>query len=239
MKKAISLLLTIVMITALLFGCDAKKTQLSIYFRNAQSNELSEEKRSVKADEKAGAVELAKRICTQREGSVLADQFNNPVNPLAHYQSTAPEMARQMQAMRQKIDIFVCCIGTGGTVSGVGKYIKERYEGAQVIGVEPAASPLISKGYAGAHAIQGIGANFIPKTLDRSVLDGVECVSDNEAYDFTKLLKEQENLLCGISSGAALCAAVRLAKREENAGKNIVTVFPDDGGRYFSTGVFD
>lgn len=186
-----------------------------------------------------GAVELAKRICTQREGSVLADQFNNPVNPLSHYQSTAPEMVEQMQAMRQKVDIFVCCIGTGGTVSGVGKYIKERYEGARVIGVEPAASPLISKGYAGAHAIQGIGANFIPKTLDRSVLDGVECVSDSDAYAFTKLLKEQENLLCGISSGAALCAAVRLAKREENAGKNIVTIFPDDGGRYLSTGVFD
>ena len=121
----------------------------------------------------------------------------------------------------------------------MGKYIKERYEGAQVIGVEPAASPLISKGYAGAHAIQGIGANFIPKTLDRSVLDGVECVSDNEAYAFTKLLKEQENLLCGISSGAALCAAVRLAKREENAGKNIVTILPDGGGRYLSTTLFE
>lgn len=186
-----------------------------------------------------GAVERAKQIVEQTPNAVLADQFNNPVNPMAHYRSTAPEIEKQMTQVGATPHIFVACVGTGGTLSGVGKYLKERYPDIYIVAVEPAASPLLSGGVAGAHKIQGIGANFIPNTLDRTVYDEVVCVSNEEAYDATRTLKRQYDIYAGISSGAAFAAAKRLSLRAENKDKNIVTLFPDEGGRYVSTGVFD
>ena len=186
-----------------------------------------------------GAVERAKQIVEQTPNAVLADQFNNPVNPMAHYRSTAPEIEKQMTQAGATPHIFVACVGTGGTLSGVGKYLKERYPDIYIVAVEPAASPLLSGGVAGAHKIQGIGANFIPNTLDRTVYDEVVCVSNEEAYDATRTLKRQYGIYAGISSGAAFAAAKRLSERAENKDKNIVTLFPDEGGRYVSTGVFD
>lgn len=177
------------------------------------------------------AVEKAEEIVKNTPNSLLADQFNNPVCAKAHYDTTGVEIWEQTQG---NVDIFVACIGTGGTLTGVARYLKEKNPNVKIVGVEPAASPLLTKGIAGAHKIQGIGANFIPTVLDRTVYDEVLTVTDEDAFAFARGLKTDENLSVGISSGAALAAALRLAQRAENKGKNIVTVFPDDGNRYTS-----
>ena len=181
-----------------------------------------------------GAVEKAEEICKNTPNSIVAGQFCNPAGVKAHYEGTAPELYRQMQG---NVDVFVAGVGTGGTLTGVGRYLKEKGN-CQVIAVEPEASPLLSKGKAGAHKLQGIGANFIPEILDRAVYDEVIAVSDDEAYQWARYLSKEEGLFVGISSGAAFAAAIVAAKRKENEGKNLVVIFPDDGGRYLSTDLF-
>ncbi len=182
------------------------------------------------------AVEKAEEIAKNTPNAIIAGQFDNPANPKAHYQTTAPEIYAQLNG---KVDIFVAGVGTGGTLSGVGKYLKEKNPQARIVAVEPSASPLLSKGVAGAHGLQGIGANFIPKTLDREIYDEVLTVTDEEAYAFARKLCNVEGAFAGISSGANVAAAVALGKRAENAGKNIVTVLPDSGDRYLSTSLFE
>lgn len=179
----------------------------------------------------SGAVRRAKEIVKNTPNSVLADQFNNPVCAAVHYETTAAEIFAQTDG---KVDIFVACVGTGGTLTGVGRYLKEKNPHTKVVAVEPAASPLLSKGVAGQHKIQGIGANFVPTVLDRTVYDEVLTVTDNEAFDEAKRLYKEEGLYVGISSGAAAIAAKRLAQDKKNAGKKIVVIFPDEGGRYES-----
>ena len=179
----------------------------------------------------SAAVEKAQALLQTTPNSILADQFNNPVCAEAHYRTTGVEIWTQAQG---KVDIFVAGVGTGGTLTGVGRYLKGKNPSAQVVAVEPASSPMLSKGKAGAHAIQGIGANFIPKVLDRSVYDEVISVEDEDAIAVAKRLQTEEGLSVGISSGAAVVAALALAKREENKGKVIVTILPDEGGRYAS-----
>ncbi|MBQ3019802.1 MAG: cysteine synthase A [Clostridia bacterium] len=179
----------------------------------------------------SGAVEKALEILKNTPNAILADQFNNPVCWTAHYESTGPEIWAQTKG---EIDVFVACVGTGGTLTGVGKYLKEKNPNIRVIAVEPSASPLLSQGYAGAHGIQGIGANFVPKVLDRRVYDDVMTVTDEEAFAMARRIKKEENLSVGISSGAAVAAALKLGKRPENAGKTIVTILPDNGDRYES-----
>lgn len=178
-----------------------------------------------------GAVEKAEELHKTTPNSIIAGQFVNPANPLAHYKGTGPEIYRQVNG---KADIFLACVGTGGTLTGVGKYLKEQNPQIKVFAVEPKNSPLLSKGYFGAHKIQGIGANFIPETLDKSVYDSVLTVDDNDAIATMKRLKEQENLFVGISSGAVVCAAIELLKGDEYAGKTAVVVLPDSGDRYLS-----
>ncbi len=178
-----------------------------------------------------GAVEYANALREKTENSLLADQFNNPVCASVHYQTTGREIWRQTDG---KVDIFVACVGTGGTLTGVGRYLKEQNPAIQVVAVEPASSPLLSGGKAGVHGIQGIGANFIPKVLDRAVYDEVVTVTDEEAFCYAKALQEEEGLFVGISSGAAVAACLKIAARKENAGKKIVTVLPDSGDRYGS-----
>ncbi len=182
-----------------------------------------------------GAVEYAQTLAEHMPNCVYIGQFDNPANAQAHYHSTGREIARQCP----QIDILVCGVGTGGTITGTGRYLKEVNPALRVVAVEPQSSPLLSKGYAGAHGIQGIGANFVPSILDRSIIDEVVCVSDRDAFQWAKTAMEIENAYVGISSGAALCAAVELALRKENAGKNIVVIFPDGGGRYLTSGLFD
>lgn len=183
-----------------------------------------------------GAVERAQEIVKNTLNSVLADQFNNPACVTAHYQTTGPEIWAQTDG---KTDIFVAAVGTGGTLTGIGKFLKEKNSNIRVVAVEPQKSPLLSQGKAAAHGIQGIGANFVPAVLDRNIYDEVLTVTDEEAFAIAKLLKREENLYVGISSGANVAAAITLAKRQENKGKNIVTVLPDDGGRYASIPQFN
>ena len=178
-----------------------------------------------------GAVEKAEELHKATPNSIIAGQFVNPANPLAHYTGTGVEIYKQTDG---EIDIFLACVGTGGTLTGVGKYLKEQNPQIKVFAVEPKNSPLLSKGYFGAHKIQGIGANFIPETLDKSVYDSVLTVDDNDAIATMKRLKEQENLFVGISSGAVVCAAIELLKGDEYAGKTAVVVLPDSGDRYLS-----
>ena len=178
-----------------------------------------------------GAVEKAEQLQRSIPNSVIADQFNNPVCAAVHYQTTAAEIDKQTDG---KADIFVLGVGTGGTLSGIGRYWKEKNPKVKIIAVEPASSPLLSQGFAGAHKIQGIGANFVPAVLDRSVYDEILTVTDDEAITATRYLQNEEGMYVGISSGAAYAAAVKVAQRAENAGKRIVTVFSDDGGRYKS-----
>ncbi len=183
-----------------------------------------------------GAVECAEALLNRTPNAIIAGQFDNPANPKAHYQTTAPEI---YEALEGKIDIFVACVGTGGTLTGVGKFLKEKNPQTRVVAVEPAASPLLSRGVAGAHKIQGIGANFVPSVLDCGVYDEVLCVTDEEAFEKTKLLYKTEGVFAGISAGAAVAAAIALAKEKKNAGKNIVTILPDGGDRYLSTGIYE
>ena len=178
----------------------------------------------------SGAVEKAKQLLQETPNSILADQFNNPVCAKAHYETTGVEIWQQTQG---QVDVFVACVGTGGTLTGVGRYLKEQNPHIKVIAVEPAASPLLSQGKAGRHAIQGIGANFIPAVLDRTVYDEVVTVTDEESIATAKGLCAQ-GLCVGISSGAAVAAAKKIAQGAENAGKTVVTILPDDGGRYAS-----
>ncbi len=176
-----------------------------------------------------GAVDRALEIVNGTPNSILADQFNNPACVTAHYEGTGAEIWSQTDG---KADIFVAGVGTGGTLTGVGKCLKERSKNVKIVAVEPKNSPLLSKGRAGAHRIQGIGANFIPSVLDREIYDEVLPIEDEVAIETAKFLREEENLYVGISSGANVAAAICLAKRSENAGKNIVTVLPDDWERY-------
>ncbi len=181
-----------------------------------------------------GAIDKAGEIKNSYKSAIILGQFENEQNPVAHYNSTGVEIWNDTDG---KIDFFVAGIGTGGTISGTGKFLKEQKSSIQIVGAEPENSPLLTKGQAGAHKIQGIGANFIPKTLDKDILDTVLTVADDDAYYFTKLLAQKEGLLCGISSGCALCAAIKIAKENEN--KKIVVLLPDSGDRYYSTRVFD
>ena len=174
------------------------------------------------------AAELAKSI----GGAFLASQFTNQANPRAHENTTGPEIWENAEG---RVDIFVACIGTGGTLSGTGKYLKSKNPDIKVVGVEPYSSPLLTKGVAGAHKIQGIGANFVPDTLDKAVYDEIITVTNEDAYEYARRFVKCEGALVGISSGAALCAAVSLAKREENKNKRIVVLLPDSGDRYLST----
>ena len=186
-------------------------------------------------DGMAGAVKKAREIAAGTPGSFLAGQFDNPANPQAHYRTTGPEIWHDTDG---QVDIFVAGVGTGGTVTGVGRYLKEKNPRVQIVAVEPAASPLLSGGKAGSHGLQGIGANFVPENVDRSVVDEVLPVWEKDAYAAARLLAASEGLLVGISSGAALHAACELARRPENAGKTIVALLPDTGDRYLSTPLF-
>lgn len=182
-----------------------------------------------------GAIERANELAAQTAGAFLPAQFENPVNPQTHYRTTGPEIWRDTEG---KADIFVACVGTGGTISGAGRYLKEKNPAVYIVAVEPAGSPVLSGGKAGAHGIQGIGAGFIPATLDTGVYDEVMTVRDEDAFAAGRELGRTEGFLAGISSGAALFAAGELAKRKENAGKRIVVILPDSGDRYLSTPLF-
>ena len=178
-----------------------------------------------------GSLDKADELAREIPGSIIAGQFENPANPQAHYETTGPEIWRDTDG---KFDIFVSAFGTGGTVTGVGRYLKEKDSSIRVIGVEPAASPLVTEGKAGPHKIQGIGANFVPEVLDVDIMDEIITVSDDDALETMKELARTEGLLTGVSSGAALWAAGQVAAREENAGKRIIVVLPDTGERYLS-----
>lgn len=182
-----------------------------------------------------GSIEEAKRLSEKYENSFIPSQFDNPQNPEAHYKTTGPEIWKDTDG---SIDIFVAGIGTGGTLSGAGKYLKEQNSDIKVIGVEPFNSPLLTKGVAGAHAIQGIGANFVPENLDRVIYDEIIDVSDEDAFCYARMMAQKEGIAVGISSGAALCGAIELAKRPENKDKNIVVVLTDTGERYLSTELY-
>lgn len=183
----------------------------------------------------SGAIEKADELHREIPGSLIAGQFTNPANPKAHFETTGPEIYRDTDG---KVDIFVAGVGTGGTVSGVGKYLKSKNPDVKVVAVEPATSPVLTKGKSGAHGIQGIGAGFVPDTLDTSVYDEVIAVEDADAYKYSRAVTASDGLLVGISAGAALCAGVQLARRPENKGKTIVVLLPDSGERYLSTPLF-
>lgn len=182
-----------------------------------------------------GAIELANQLAASTPNSFIAGQFVNPANVMAHYTTTGPEI---YSATDGKVDIFVAGVGTGGTITGTGKYLKEQNSKIKVVAVEPATSPVLSKGIKGPHGIQGIGAGFVPDILDTGIYDEIIPVKDEDAFTYGSLMGKKEGVLVGISSGAALAAAVELAKREENAGKQIVVLMPDTGDRYLSTKLF-
>ena len=180
----------------------------------------------------AGAVAKAEELAATIPGSFIPGQFDNPANPAAHYKTTGPEIWQDTEG---HVDIFVAGVGTGGTISGTGRYLKEQDPHVRVVAVEPASSPLLSQGHAGPHGLQGIGANFVPGNYDASVVDEILTVTEEEAYRTGRLLARTEGIMAGITSGAALWAADVLARRPENAGKTIVALLPDDGSRYLST----
>ena len=186
-------------------------------------------------DGMAGAIAKAEAIRAATPGSIIAGQFDNPANPAAHYATTGPEIWADTEG---KVDIFVAGVGTGGTISGTGRYLKERKPSVELVAVEPAASPLLSGGQAGPHGLMGIGANFIPKNYDASLIDRVITVREQDAYQAARLLTRTEGVLCGITSGAALWAAEQLARLPENRGRHIVALLPDTGERYLSTPLF-
>ena len=183
-----------------------------------------------------GAIEKAKELNKEIPNSFIPSQFENPANVLAHYKNTGPEI---YDALDGKIDIFVAGVGTGGTITGVGKFLKEKNKDIKVIAVEPETSPVLSTGVGGKHQIQGIGAGFVPAILDRDVIDDIMTVSNEDAFDNGRLVGKLEGFLVGISSGAALTAAIKLAKEDKNKDKNIVLVFPDSGDRYLSTKLYE
>ena len=187
------------------------------------------------AEGMTGAIKKAEELASSIPGAFIPGQFTNPANASAHYNSTGPELWRDSGG---ELDIFVAGVGTGGTLTGVGRYLKEQRQDVRVVAVEPASSPLLSQGRAGAHGLQGIGANFVPEVLDRSLIDEIICVSEGEAYSAGAELGRREGFLVGISSGAALHAAIELAKREENRGKTVCALLPDTGERYLSTPMF-
>ncbi|MBQ0110694.1 MAG: cysteine synthase A [Oscillospiraceae bacterium] len=184
----------------------------------------------------AGSVKKADELLQNTENSFLAGQFDNPANPLSHFETTAPEIEKQLGEMP---DAIISSFGTGGTVSGIGRYFKQQNAKTIIVGVEPDTSPLISKGYAGGHGIQGIGANFVPKNLDLSVIDKVVTATLDDSFKYARLFAKSQGLLVGISSGAALAAAVEFAKMPQFEGKNIVVILPDGGDRYLSTELFE
>ena len=183
-----------------------------------------------------GAVDKATELSKTYESSFIPSQFENPSNPDVHYRTTGPEIYKNSN---KKVDIFIAGIGTGGTISGVGKYLKEQNRNIKIIGVEPNDSPLLTKGKAGPHKIKGIGANFVPNTLDKKYIDEFLTATTEESYEYARLVGKYEGILVGISSGAALAQAVKVAKRNENNGKTIVVLLPDSGDRYLSTDLFD
>lgn len=182
-----------------------------------------------------GAIAKAEELAATIDGAIILGQFVNPANPKAHYKTTGPEIYNDTDG---KVDYFVAGVGTGGTLSGTGKYLKEKIDDVKVVAVEPETSPVLSKGVAGPHKIQGIGAGFVPATLDTSVYDEVIVVANEDAFTYGRQIGKLEGVLVGISSGAALKAAIDLAKRKENEGKTIVVLFPDSGDRYLSTPLF-
>lgn len=182
-----------------------------------------------------GAIAKAEELAGEIEGAYIPAQFDNPANAQAHYETTGPEIWADTDGT---VDIFVASVGTGGTITGTGKYLKEKNAAIKVVAVEPASSPVLSGGQAGAHKIQGIGAGFVPTVLDTGIYDEIITVENDLAFQASKELTKREGILTGISSGAALYAAVELAKRPENAGKTIVAILPDSGDRYYSTPLF-
>lgn len=183
----------------------------------------------------AGAIAKAEELAKEIPGAFIPGQFDNPANPQAHYESTGPEIYEDTDG---KVDIFVAGIGTGGTITGVGRYLRKKNPDVQIIGVEPASSPLLTEGRAGSHGLQGIGANFVPSILDTKLYNEIIPVKEEEAYAAGRAVAQKEGLLVGISSGAAIHAALEVAKRPENKGKNIVVLLPDTGDRYLSTPMF-
>ena len=183
------------------------------------------------AEGMSGAVAKAEELRAANPGSVIAGQFENPANPLAHYETTGPEIWADAEG---RVDAFVAGVGTGGTITGVGRFLREKNPGVRIVAVEPAGSPLLSEGHSGAHAIQGIGANFVPEAMDTSVYDEIIAVSDEDALESMRALARTEGLLVGVSSGAAAWAAREVAKRPEFAGKRVVCLLPDTGERYLS-----
>lgn len=183
-----------------------------------------------------GAIEKAEELKNETDGAVILGQFVNPANPKAHYETTGPEIWQDTDG---QVDVFVAGVGTGGTLSGVGKYLKEQNPNVKIVAVEPETSPVLSKGTAGAHKIQGIGAGFVPKTLDTDIYDEIITIPNEAAFEIGNKIAKTEGILVGISSGAAVWAALQLAKRDEFKGKNIVALLPDTGERYLSTALFD
>lgn len=188
------------------------------------------------ADGMAGSIKKAEELASEIPGSFIPGQFDNPVNADAHYQTTGPEIWQDTDG---EVDIFVAGVGTGGTLTGTARYLKEQKSSVKVYAMEPESSPLLSKGVSGTHGIQGIGANFVPSVLDQKIYDGILTVTNEDAYQYARLIAHKQGILVGISSGAALAAAVELAKRPENKGKTIVALLPDTGERYLSTPLFD
>ena len=182
-----------------------------------------------------GAIDQANKLATQIPGSFIPAQFDNPANPQAHFDTTGPEIWQDTEG---HVDIFVAGVGTGGTITGVGKYLRSQNPDVQIVAVEPAASPLLRRGMAGPHGLQGIGANFVPAVLDTGAYDSILPVTEEDAHAAARLAGRKEGILVGISSGAALHAAITLAKAPENAGKTIVVLLPDTGDRYLSTPMF-
>lgn len=183
-----------------------------------------------------GAIEKANALAAEIPGSFIPGQFDNPANPQVHYLTTGPEIYADTDG---GVDFFVAGVGTGGTITGVGRYLKEKKRDIKIIGVEPASSPLLTQGVSGPHGLQGIGANFVPSVLERSVIDEIIPVTDEDAYAAGRMIGCSEGVLVGISSGACLHAAIQLAKRSENEGKTIVALMPDAGDRYLSTKMFE
>ena len=182
-----------------------------------------------------GAIVKAEELAKEIEGSFIPGQFENQANPTAHRKTTGPEIWNDTDG---NVDAFVAGVGTGGTLTGVGEYLKTKKSDVQIIAVEPEASPVLSQGHAGAHKIQGIGAGFVPKTLNKEIYNEIITIKDDDAFKYSKSIAKEEGILVGISSGAALAAAVEYAKRAENKGKNIVVLLPDSGDRYYSTALF-